>query len=515
MPPSRGTTHHDIMENRTAQSFFEAHYPMAIPAERQTLPALEDYLSDRYGLASIRRKYFTRILADILWTSDEGARFMLDSCQSDELKLMALSSRLAVQRPESVDTSFRSADRGWHAFTGNKRWHELIRTGYRRRDEGVINEHASISNFPHGRSNIPQKMESDHRVNYFLWSLWEGFTPDEKAQLPHLEFAHGDEGPRHSALSCRFVQYLLAAGHLLDSCVAYVEAQDPRYWTGKTLPHAISAEHVDIVNYHLHQAAFAARERHLRVETLRAELIKNAVLNMALNETDGIEKVEKEAKCRIPRNLSSVLGLSGSTPYAAGNAFDIQHALAEDFSIEKTAIPDDLMGIAECLAKDYVQERQPHSEEGIKGFMALHKSIRSHGFHAALLLHDFLNQVDVPRQVKGDTTGKVSAYEGIKEFFVGNRELTLSHLKFYQNRYPALVYGYTDGHPLAVGIDSYYDARALRRSVTFRFFHECWRMDSATIACLVQQFPPERLLYASPFQMPGAQVAYRTRSTVS
>ena len=181
----------------------------------------------------------------------------------------------------------------------------------------------------------------------------------------------------------------------------------------QTTPLSLINDSLEATNLLVHHFFNSPEKEGYKTDTLRANLIKFASINRAINEVNAILNIQQDdinTVNLLPDNIEQLRYIDKES--------QIVPAIANLFNTEEDQLPTDLIHCAKLVCKMHIATSTPYqgTEESFVDHSKTHLHPSNIAISSALLYQSFLNNEEINLGIRGETNSKIEIYKTLSDF---------------------------------------------------------------------------------------------------
>lgn len=450
-------------------SMFEPSNKTIIPTEEANDANLSKHLMSHYKTGKSLDIFHDRF-EEILGA--DQAKKLINGNTSDYIKITAHFAILST------------AKRGWFNFFVPKAIRKLRPSEAKKNFQAPV---PSLSDNPSPYQINDVKELNDAVIYCFYRRLIEGMTETEQAAYKILSL----EKTRLPV----FRRLLFDLEQTIDNLFNFLQKDIEGYDDVFYPPDMGLNEIISKTRYLVLDSLKNQKNTNPIQDSLRASLIKNATINLAINDLEAIQYIHEKVRVNLPEEITPLVNIQSES--------DILSAISYMFNMKPDALPSDLIDCAKAVIKIYTLESYPKlaSKETVSLFINEHKKPYCLAISAALLLHDSIHKTEIKIGIKGNTNkGKPSyhAFSNIIKSTNGGKQLThefLQNHKIYEDlfnylftRYSVSVFGLSPTYSSREGALAHLNVKAKKLELKKEILEQLSELSISDIECFITSF---------------------------
>lgn len=441
---------------------FEPCSQTRVGSDKPIIPRLRQYLKDQYG-ASGKLGHYRESLMRIFGLPVGTVNTLLSNDPSEEAKIYTLCCTLSAAR---------------------KDWANLL----------AHQEKGFISDFPlpvpddiqyllpeHGEKNALNQAQ----VRYFFHALLEGMPAEQQTRYRQLYATQWESHAAPPSQLASGVDVLLAR---LDQCI-----EDAFGWFHARIPSTVGR--CELPDFSAAMAVEKTRALLLNLlprnplveyDALRAALIKNASIHLAMNQVKGILRSYDAVVQALPPWLENMREIDLAPRES------VLDAVAEATGISQTMLPQDLAELGKIVCLMYCSKYKPVDRSGYADFARTHLEPTQIARSAALLVHDWLAKLDVEKSIRGEKNSKRKIFSALSVHYKKHRdeiehsryifpELTAGEISFLTTRYSICHFGMASDASVIEGALAHLRVKRCKHELKVEIYQALLRTDVASM----------------------------------
>lgn len=424
---------------------YEPRVSVPIDAHAPIKPRLIAYLKSKYG-ASGKLEHYDESLKRILGLDAEKVRLLLEQDESETAKIYTLCCTLSAAR---------------------KDWAPLLSE----------QKKGFISDFPPPRPENkeyalpepgPHQAINDAQTRYFFSALMTGMPTRDRERYHLLQTEwQGWTQPR-SHLSNGMDSLVLQIDRAVQDAFGYFLAKVPGVNDRDSLPDhgaKLAGEQTRELVGQLLPHLFEAEQ-----DLLRAVLLKNGAVHMAINHTDGILRSYDDVANSLPLELERCRHIE------VASHDEIAPLLATILDVPTSELPKDLVVMGEIVCRMYCANHQPIDPKNRVSFLAWHNSASQIAVSAVLLFDDWRARRQVDKSIRGEKNPKRQIFRQLHAHYRKRKdevergdivfsELTPGQFSFLTTRYSIANFALTSVFPAHEGAVAHLNVKRIKYDI--------------------------------------------------
>ena len=346
--------------------------------------ALTEYLSNKYGTCE-KPQFHLKHINEIL--NDSRSDYLIKTNKSEYFKVLTHFTILSKTK------------RGWF---------NLIIPHKTRKTEPSLTDNPT-----QGRSKSNEKTLNDALIRCFYYRLFEGMSADDKQRyqilVPNEKSPSSFDDLLHR-LDKSIQNYFELIYENIESYEIFDNEDD-------SAVQIIRCKLVDesilqtrkLIDYCLKTDSSEG----YKTDTLRANLIKFATINRAINDIDAILDLQQDAIKAIyllPENMEQLIHIHDES--------QITSTIADLFFTEVNNLPKDLIHCAKLVCKMHILNSIPY--QGTKESIAEHSKFHLHpasiAVSSALLYQSVYTEEALDQGIRGESNPYIKVYKTLSDF---------------------------------------------------------------------------------------------------
>ena len=215
----------------------------------------------------------------------------------------------------------------------------------------------------------------------------------------------------------------------------------------------------------------------VRQDLLRATLIKNGAIHVAINQTDGILRAYDEVAKALPPELEHCRHVQ------VASREDIVPTLAALLDVPAPELPSDLIMMAEIVCRMYCAQNAPIDPVNYSDFFGWHNSPSQIVVCAVMIYDDLRTKREVDKSIRGEKNPRRQIFQQLHAHYIKHKdevdqgalvfpELTLGEIHFLTTRYSIATFALASNFLVREGALAHLNVKrmkyTLQRSVHIR-----------------------------------------------
>ena len=416
-------------------------------------PRLTQYLKTEYG-ASGKLDHHDESLDRVIGLGADTLRVLLEQDESETAKVYTLCTTLSAAK---------------------KDWAPLLSE----QGKGFVSDFPRPQ--PEDDANVLPDLGAYQAINnaqirYFFHALLAGMPPSHRERYNRLYDKEWQRTGQPAVLLSNGIDVsLLQIDQALQDIFGYFISKVPGFDHADRLPDHGAAWAND-QTLALVQRLFPSSSD-VRQDLLRATLIKNGAIHVAINQTDGILRAYDEIAKALPPELERC------RHGEVASREDIVPTLAAVLDVPAPELPSDLIMMAEIVCRMYCAHNAPIDPANYPAFFSWHNSPSQIVVSAVLLYDDWRAKREVDKSIRGEKNPRRQIFRQLHAHYLNHKdevdqgalvfpELTLGEIYFLTTRYSIATFALASNFSVREGAMAHLNVKrmkyTLQRSVHIR-----------------------------------------------
>ena len=270
----------------------------------------------------------------------------------------------------------------------------------------------SLSNNPLANGDNKTKKKNDDIIRLFHSRLLEGMTKQDKERYQILlPYNYGPSSFYSTGFDELLIRLDIAFQKLFSFEKKILDGYDESLLPDANLAEALIKTMIPLIHYlKLNVKKLNVEPSSCREDTLRAMLIKCALINRAINDIDAILNLQNYIIQDLPENIDHL-------PLIVSES-KILHEIINIFKKQESDLPNDLLECAKLVCLMYIESSPPPTkiDEFVIHMQPFHIAVS-----ATLLYHDYLQEKKLIINIRGETNPpNINVYKKLSELFGDN-----------------------------------------------------------------------------------------------